>query len=443
LDLSVTLIEQERIGGVCLNRGCIPTKALLSDVEGLRWIQRAREQGIVDRIPDVRVPAVMDRASSVVEKMVADLEAYLVQLGVTIVPGRAALVDDTVVEVDSKRRVTASAIVMATGSRPALPNIPGIELPGVMTSRSMLQLQTCPQHLIIIGGGIVGQEFAEIFAGLGARVTVLEALPRILPYADHELVKRYLSLLPGRGIRTELGAAVQGIRETGGKLAVTYVKKDEEKVGEADVVLVAAGRRPVLADGVGERLELSERDGSIAVDPDLRTSLDHVYAVGDVTGDPMLAHVAAFQGEAVAERIGGYPRDISSASVPNCLYTDPQIAWVGLTEKAAVEQGLRFRSSIISLSANGKARAMGENRGWVKLLEAEDTGRLLGAHILGPQASEMISLLTLAMDRGISVADLSNTIIPHPTLSEGVREAAMGFLFGAIHTASRVKAFTP
>ncbi len=294
---------------------------------------------------------------------------------------------------------------------------------------------------MIVGGGIIGQEFASIFAPLGSKVLILEALDRILNEVDLELARKYSSLLPGQGISVETGVNITSIDKSGNSLRVAYEKKSKEKTADADVVLLAAGRVP-YTEGLGlEQLGIATEKGAIPVNRRLCTSVDGIYAVGDVVGRKMLAHVASYHGEIVADNIAGVETEADDNIVPACVFTHPQISWVGPTEEEATAAGRDFRTSVFSFSANSKALAMGQARGWVKLIEDSETGALIGAHLMGPDVSELIGELTLAVKGKLSAKDLADTIHAHPTLSEAVREAALGLLEGSIHAASRVKSF--
>jgi len=441
LGLSVILIEKEKVGGVCLNRGCIPTKALLADVEGFQWARRAAKEGIIDQPPRIDFSSMMERKSRVVGKMVANLEELLAAKGVTLMCSAAKVVEPGTIMNETGELIRCKNIVLATGSSSWTPPISGADLPGVLTTRQILELKRIPEKLVIIGGGVIGQEFAAIFSIIGSRVTVVEVLDRILSEVDAEIARRYASLLPGYGVSTELSAQVKAIEKAGDLLRVVYEKRGKEKICEADVVLMAAGRRPYL-EGLGlSGSDVKVKNRAIYVDQRLRTSVEGIYAIGDVTGRKMLAHVASYHGEIVAENIAGRERDVEDDLVPGCVFTTPQIAWVGLTEEHAKESGRPFRTSIFSLASSGKAQAMGEARGWLKLVEDSETGRLVGAHFLGPQVSELIGGVTLAIRKGLSAADIIETIFPHPTLSEGLREAALGFADGPIHSEPRTRSF--
>lgn len=441
LGLSVVLVEKEKIGGVCLNRGCIPTKTLLADVDGLRWARRAAADGIIPATPMIDFSRLMERKTRVVDGLVTNLQKWLRATGVEVIPDRATIREPGFMVTSGGREIAARGIVIATGSRQRLIPAPGVDLPGVLGTRQMLDIQHIPQRLVIVGGGIIGQEFASIFAPLGSKVTILEALDRILNEVDLELARKYGSLLPGHGVSVELGVNITAIEKSGDSLRVVYERKSKEKTADADVVLIAAGRGP-YTEGLGlEDLPLATEKGAIPVDSRLCTPVDGIYAVGDVTGRKMLAHVASHHGEIAAENIAGMEAVAEDNIVPACVFTHPQIAWVGPTEEEAAASGKSFRTSTFSLSANSKALAMGQARGWVKLIEDSKTGALLGAHLMGPDVAELIGELTLAVRKKLSAKDVADTIHAHPTLSEAVREAALGLLGGSIHAASRVKSF--
>jgi dihydrolipoamide dehydrogenase len=382
------------------------------------------------------------RKAAVVERIVTNLEKLLESTGMTLLHDTATIAEPGVVTTASGKTLDTRSIVVATGSRPWTPLIQGADLPGVLGTRQIVDLEKVPGELVIIGGGVIGQEFAALFGALGCRVTVLEVLDRILSEVDAEIGRRYASLLPGRGIVTELGVRIHRIEQSADSLRVVYEKKAKEKAVSCDRILVATGRRPDFR-GLGiEELGMRVTDGAVEVDQYLRTSVEGVYAVGDVVNRKMLAHVASYHGEIVAENIAGKINPVRDEVVPACVFTIPQIAWVGLTEEQARESGNAFRTSLFSLAASGKAQAMGEPRGLLKLIEDTRTGRLVGAHFIGPHVSELVGELTLAIRKGMSASDIAATIHPHPTISESVRESALGFLDGPIHAAQRTKTFS-
>lgn len=443
LGLSVALIEKERLGGVCLNRGCIPTKAILSDMEGVRWMQRSAQERIIDRVPRIDYSQVIRRKKEVVETLVSSLSSLMAEKNVKVLHAAGRIVEPGLVGLDSGDTLHARNIVIATGSRAWVPRIPGADLPGVMGTRQVLDVENPPQSLVVVGGGIIGQEFAAIFATLGSKVTVLEALGRVMQEVDAEFARKYVSLLPARGVTTEVGVTVHRIERAGDLLRVVYEKRAAEKTVEAQLILMATGRRPFL-EGLGlEEVGIETNGAAIKVDERLRTSVNGIYAIGDAVGGKMLAHVASYHGEMIAEVIAGRDLAVDDSPVPCAVFTMPQIAWVGLTEDQAAAAGRAFRASTFSLSASGKALAAGEPRGWVKLIAETGTDRLLGAHLMGPHVSELLGELTLAIRKGMTASDLVDTIHPHPTISEAVRESAAGFLDGPFHAAPRTKSFSP
>jgi len=443
LGLTVALAERERVGGVCLNRGCIPTKTLLSHVDGLLWLRRSVQEGILDGEPAVNFSAMIRRKNEIVENIVSGLEELLLASGVVLYNDDAKISEPGVMVTSAGNSITANNLVIATGAKPWVPPIPGTHLPGVLGTRQILALGNVPQSLVIIGGGVVGQEFAAIFAGLGSRVTVLEALDRILNEVDAEIARRYASVLRSKGITAEDSVQVRAIEKAGDLLRVIYERKSKEKTVDADLVLMATGRRP-NTQGCGiEGLGIILQDGAVEVDDFLRTSAPGIYAIGDVIGRQMLAHVASYHGEIVAENVAGLSRPADETAVPACVFTSPQIAWVGLTEEDAKKTGRAFRTSTFSLSASGKAQAVGESRGLIKIIEDAGAGRLVGAHLFGPNVSELIGEATLVVRKGLLASDLAETIHAHPTISEALREAALGLLGGPIHAQTRTRTIEP
>lgn len=441
LGFRVALIEEEAIGGVCLNRGCIPTKAILADTEGLLWNQRAAKAGVIDRAPGFNFAAVMERKRAVVKGLVGNLSDYIASLGVDIFPARAEAMAPDELSLSSGEIIKAKSIFISTGSKSIIPPIPGADSELVMNSRKILDLDKVPPRLAIIGGGIIGQEFGAMFAALGSQVTIFEALDSVLPGVDRDIAKRYATLARGRGIKAITSAFVRSISETTTGVRLVYEKNGEEKSDEADLILVAAGRGPNCQESALGRLELRRNGSAIAVDDHLRTNVEGVYAGGDVTGGQMLAHVASFHGEHVALSLREPQAPLNDSLAPCCVFTQPQIAWVGPSEEALQEMGKPYRTSVFSLTAGGKAQAMGEPRGWLKLIEDEASGKLLSAIFLGPHVSELISEMTLAINNGFTARDIADAMHPHPTISESVREAALGFLEGPIHSAARIKSY--
>jgi len=439
LGLRVALVEKDRLGGVCLNWGCIPTKTLLRSASAYLQAQRLAEFGVqVGESIAVDWTRMMARKEGVVGTLVHGVEVLLVGHGVEVLPGTARL--------DSPRHVAVALasgdqtlletrhVVIATGSVPARPPIPGLDLPGVITSDGILALEAMPRRLAIIGAGVIGIEFAALFSALGVQVTVVEMLPNILPPVDQELAKRYRVVLKQQGVDLKLSARVEQVATVPGGLALHYSLKDAPETVEADLVLNATGRVP-FSEGLGlEALGVARQRGRVLVDDHLATNVPGIYAIGDVTGQVLLAHVASRQGEVVAEVIAGHDSRIDYRVVPNVVFSMPEIAGVGLTSQEAKEQGIEVAVGTFPFSASGKALTQGEAEGQVRLLCEPGSGKVLGLHIMGPGASDLIAEGTLAVQQGVTAREIAETIHAHPTLPEAVAEAARAVAFGeAIH----------
>jgi dihydrolipoamide dehydrogenase len=328
--------------------------------------------------------------------------------------------------------LVARHVIVATGSVAGRPPVAGLDTPGVLIGEEILNLDHVPTSLIIIGGGVVGLEFASIFQTLGSQVTVIEMLPTLLPPVDQEISRRYGVYLRKSGTRVFLQARVEAIRPTDtGRVSVHFSTDGREQCEETERVLVATGRMP-FSGGLGlEALGVRMEKGAVVVNERLQTNVPNIYAVGDVTGRVMLAHVASRQGEVAAENILGHPAEMDYHAVPNCVFTDPEIAGVGLTEQEVKEQSLDYGVAKFPFSASGKALAMGATDGLVKLICEQGSGRVLGMHVLGPHASDLIAEGTLAVQLGATAKDIADTIHAHPTLSEATMEAAKQAAYGA------------
>jgi len=441
LGLKVLLAEKDKIGGVCLNRGCIPTKCLLADVENVHWAKKAAASGILEQPPSVNFAAMIRRKNQVVDKIVGNLRKHLQGSGANLLEEQAVIREPGILETQSGEIVHATNLVIATGSKPFIPEIPGIDLPGVITTRQALKLDKVPTALVIVGGGVIGQEFAWLMAVLGCSVTVLEMLPRVLGEADEEVARRYVSFLPALGIKTETNSRIQRIESADDRILVSYTRGDQQKSIAVDKVLLACGRIPNLSGIDLASLDLTKNSGGLSVDSSMETGTPGIYAVGDVTGRKMLAHVAGYHGEIAAFNIAGHKRECRDDVVPSCVFTWPQMAWVGLNQEQATQKGLSFRTSTFPLSSSGKAKALDENLGFIKIVEDKATKKIIGAHMLGPNVSELIGEAALAVRLGSTAQDLVETIHAHPTIAEALREAAMGLVDKPIHSVPRVKSF--
>src|SRR5690606_24389566 len=441
LGFDVGVVERaEALGGTCVRVGCIPSKALL---ESSFLYQQARSElsahGIVADDVGLDLGAMQERRRTVV-KQNTDGVAYLFRKhGITRYAGTGKLTGARQVSVTAASgevtELVAEHVILATGSTVA--TLPGVELDGetVVSSTEALEFGEVPQRLVVIGAGVIGLELGSVWSRLGAKVTVLEYLDRILPGMDLETAREALKLLKRQGLEFQLGARVTGVKVSGkdGRRKATVEVEGAEPL-EADKVLVAVGRKP---NSVGLGLEeagvsLDER-GRVIVDAGFATNLPGVYAIGDLVAGPMLAHKASEDGVALVERLAGHAASVDYGLVPAVVYTEPEVASVGRTEEELKEAGVRYRKGSFPFSANGRARSLGMTDGKVKLLADEATDRILGVHIVGPRAGDLIAEAVAAMTFGASSEDLAATIHAHPTLSEALKEAALGALGRALH----------
>ena len=438
----VVLVEKQQVGGTCLNVGCIPTKALATTAEMLVRCRRAEEFGL--SIPEVAVdlPALMKYKQSVVGQLVGGVEQLLKARRVTLVRGTARMVKPDTLLVDDaqggQQEITANHIILAPGSITAEPPIEGRDLPGVVTSTGAMDIDAVPARLVVIGGGVIGLEFACIYEALGSQVTVLEMAPSILPEGtDETIAKRLQIILRRRGMAIHTGTTVRWIEKTGDTLRVSVVGDSGEATFEGERVLLATGRWP-NTQGMGfVEIGLQMNGRVIAVDERMATNLPNVWAIGDAVGGWMLAHKAMVEGRVAAENATGGQREIDYRSVPNVIFTRPEVASVGLTEAQARNAGAEVKVSQFAFSANPRARILGESDGLVRLVCEADSGEILGAHMMGPHVTDLIAEMALAVQMEATADDLAWTTHAHPTLPEAMLEAALGFRNAAIHMHSR------
>jgi dihydrolipoamide dehydrogenase len=427
LGARVTLVEADRVGGTCLNRGCIPTKAMVEAARLLRDAARAPDFGVQVTGVAFDYGRMVARRERVVAGLVGGLGQLLKGNGVRVVRGRGRLAGprSVVVTGPDAGRLEADAVILAPGSVSVPLPVPGADLPGVVDSDGLLQLGERPARLAIIGGGVIGCEFASIFAAYGTQVTVVELMPQLLPAADEEIARRLAAAFRRQGIGVLTGARVVGIRAQGEARVVDVEVDGGRQEVVADVVLVAVGRRPNTADlGLEEQGVARGRGGAIAVDAQLRTSVPTVFAVGDAIGAPMLAHAGFAQALVVAQVLAGQPGEWGSQLVPSPVFSHPEVAWVGLTEAQARAQGVVPQVGRFPFSALGRAQIAGETEGFVKLVAEPGSGRVLGVHIIGPHATELIGEASVLAQCGLVAEDVEGSVHPHPTLSEAVAEAA-------------------
>jgi len=439
LGLTVGLVEKDALGGTCLNRGCIPTKALVKSAEVWRELNHAADFGFHTGELSVDFSQVLSRKNRIVTALVGGIEQLVKSNKIKLYKGLGRVEEQGKVMVlqasGRKEVVETDNIIIATGSVPARPPIPGMDLPGVITSDEALETEQLPERVVIIGGGVIGMEFASIYNSFGVKVTVVEMLPGILPNIDEEFPRRAVPLFKRAGMEIITKAAVKEIRQAEGGLLVLIDDGKGVKELPCEQVLVSTGRRPNLEGIDVQKLGLKVERGALVVNEKMETGIPGVFAIGDATGGIMLAHVASAEGTVAAENCARKDNSMDYRAVPNCIFTYPEIAGVGLTEQEAKAQGIPYKVSKFPFTANGKALTIGENTGTVKLIAHAETGVVLGGHIMGPHATDLIHELVLAVKKGLSGEDIAHTIHAHPTLSEALLEAAEGLVGRPIHLA--------
>ena len=433
LGLSVATVEDDRPGGVCLNWGCIPTKALLRNAEVVNLLSRAADFGIRLSGFEANYGQAVQRSRSVADRMAKGVEFLFRKNKITLFPGRGTLKAKNVVEVKGSGGVEsleARAVILATGSEPkSLPGV-AIDEKTVMSSNGAVRNERAPKSLAVIGAGAVGVEFADVYAAYGVKVTLLEALPRVVPIEDEEVSKELARAFTRRGIAIKTGVKVGSVKPGG---AGVIVELEGEKL-EVEQVLMAVGRAAKVA-GLGlENLGVQLERGFVKVSPHMETSVKGLYAIGDMAGAPLLAHKAMAEGVVAAEAIAGKsPRPVDYGNVPSCTYCRPQIASIGSTEARARENGREVSVGKFPFTASGKAVALGDTEGFVKVIADKATGELLGVHIVGPEATEIIHEFALGRTLEATLEEIIHTIHAHPTLSEAALEATLAALGQAIH----------
>ena len=433
LGLTVATVEDDRPGGVCLNWGCIPTKALLRNAEVVTLLGRAAEFGIRLRGFEVNYAEAVQRSRKVADRMAKGVEFLFRKNKITLFPGRGTLTAKNVVEVKgatAAETIEARALILATGSEPkSLPGV-AIDEKTVISSNGAVRNERAPKSIAVIGAGAVGVEFADVFAAYGVQVTLVEALPRIVPVEDEEVSKELTRAFTRRGIALKTGVKVASVKPGG---AGVVVDLEGEKL-EVEQVLMAVGRTARIAglglEGIGVQLER----GFVKVSPHMETSVKGLYAIGDMAGAPLLAHKAMAEGVVAAEAIAGKsPRPVDYGNVPSCTYCRPQIASLGVTEARARENGREVAVGKFPFTASGKAVALGETEGFIKVIADKATGELLGVHIVGAEATEIIHEFAVGRTLEATLEEIIHTIHAHPTLSEAALEATLAALGQAIH----------
>jgi dihydrolipoamide dehydrogenase len=443
LGLKVACIEEEEYGGVCLNWGCIPSKALIANAHFVEKAKHISDSGITVAGVKVDVDKMQDWKGGVVKKMTSGVRSLLKANGGEMIEGRGKVVDAKTVEVTlksgEKRRVSASkGLVVATGS--ATIQVPGFEFDGkqVIGAREAVSLREIPKRLVVIGGGVIGLELGMVYQSFGAELTVVELTPSLLPGVDPDCVKIVEKKIEKRGGKVFKNTRAERLEKTANGVTVIVSNEGKEQRIEADVVLVAVGMKP-RSRGVGLEeigVEIDQR-GFVKTNEFCETNVKGVYAIGDVSGQPMLAHKASKEGEVAAEVIAGHHAAKDWVTVPGIIFTDPEIATAGLTEAQAKEQGYTIKAGKFPFAALGRAVSIGETDGFVKVVTDTKSGRILGIHIVGPSASDLISEAVLAIETVATAEDMALSIHPHPTLGEALMEAAAASLGHAIHIVNR------
>jgi len=427
----VTLVERERLGGTCLNWGCIPTKTILRSARIVADTRHAEEFGLHAEVASVDVERLRERKEGVVDELVGQVESSAKRLKVEVVYGTGRMVGPKTIEVETSegtRTIESDAVVLATGS--AIFKLPSIDhdMDGVWTSDDAVALREIPKDIVIIGGGVIGLEFACVYAAFGSKVVVVELMEQVLPGNDKRVVKMTQSKLEEMGVEFHLGDAVETVERVGDRMRATL---RGGAVLEADIVMSAVGRMPNSA-GFGYSEAGVEMDrAAVKVDEYFRTNVPGVYAIGDLIGGMMLAHVAEDEGvaaarNAVAELSGEEPTEtVCHDCIPACVYTFPEVAVVGSSRDSAKERGIDVVQAVAKFAANGKALGEGESDGFVQLVAEKGTGRIVGCQIVGPHAVEIIHEVALAMHHDLSVADIAHAVHAHPTVSEVIKFAAV------------------
>ncbi len=437
LGQKTAIVEQDRLGGICLNWGCIPTKALLKNAEVLHYVKNSRKFGL--EIPEYKInfQKTIKRSRDVALRLSKGVEFLMKKNQITHIPGRGVLESKHQIAVtndQSTKTIEARKIILATGGHPKL--FPGFELDGkrVLSYKEAMVLETIPRRMLIIGAGAIGVEFAYFYNEFGSEVHLIEMLPRILPVEDEDVSREIEKSFKKSGIKVHTNTSVTRIQSLKSKVKV-YTESDEAKeVLEGDVVLVATGVTGNVENLGLETVGVEYNEGAIQIDEFCRTSVEDIYAIGDVTGPPWLAHVASAQGHvAVEHAFGKQARPLDYSAIPGCTYCQPQVGSIGLTEQQAREQGYDVKVGRFDFRANGRAMAAGETIGFVKIIFDGKYGELLGCHIVATEATEMIAELGIAKTLETTWRELAMTVHAHPTLSEAVMEAALDAYGESVH----------
>jgi dihydrolipoamide dehydrogenase len=438
LGAKVTVIEDKHIGGTCLNEGCIPTKVLLNTTEMYNMLKNdAFSLGMdIDNL-NLNWNAVQERKELIVSQLVDGVKTILESRNIDVVNGKGKFINKNEIEVITNNNerlvIQFDKAVIATGSSPVKIPVPGIDNEGVLTSTEALSLSTVPESLCIIGGGVIGVEFANIFSNAGSKVTIVEMLPNLVYNMDEEIVGYLKSQLEESKVQIHLNSRVEKIEKEGKELKVTVSTPEGVKHIVSEKILMATGRKPNVENIGLEVLGIKTKKGAVVVDECMKSNLDNIYAIGDCNGGALLAHVASYEGIVAAENIMGKFIPVDFKTIPYCVYTKPQIASVGLTEKQALDMGYEIKIGRFPLYANGKSVILGDVNGLVKFVVDKNTDEILGLSIAGNNATELIHIGGLAIRLEATIEEIITTIYAHPTVSESIPEAAHGVNGSPIH----------
>ena len=447
--MKVALVENRELGGTCLNRGCIPTKTIIHTAELYHELQSGPSIGLTAREPVIDMEMVQKRKDEVLEQLRKGIASLMKTNRISVFYGTGTILDREHVKValsgektgekaeeqpDGQKQdqivLETGHILIATGSVPACPPIPGSSLPGVVTSDGLLDKKDMFEHLIIIGGGVIGMEFASVYSSLGHGVTVIEALDRILPTMDKEIAQNLKMIMKKRNVDIHTGAKVEEILQTedGKGLICRYTEKDKPCEARADGILIATGRRAytgglITDESSREVKDMAMERGRIITDEKYETSVPGIYAIGDVTGGIQLAHAATAQGRNAVAHMAGEDMMIRTDIIPSCVYTNPEIGCVGISADEAKARGIEAVTKKYIMSANGKSILSQQERGFIKVVADSGSHRILGAQMMCARATDMISQFAVAMANGLTLEDMAKVIFPHPTFSEGILEA--------------------
>lgn len=442
LGLHTAIIENRDVGGTCLNRGCIPAKAMIHASSLFREMQHAGEFGISASGITYDYDKILEYKEDTTKQLVQGVEQLLKANGVDMFRGTGTLLAGNKVRLlsgEGEQILESKDVLLASGSKPIRIPIPGIDLPGVITSDELFQMRKVPESLVIIGGGVISVEFATVYSALGSQVTILEAMPRLVPNMDKEISQNLKMILKKRGIDIHTSASVQAIEKREEGYVCKYAEKEKEQEATGAYVLCAVGRC-ANTDNLFDKESVPDMErGRVVVNQQYETSIPHVYAIGDLIGGAQLAHAASAQGIVVAEHLAGKEPSVNPAVVPGCVYTDPEIASAGMTEDEAKAKGISVETGKFIMSANGKSLITKEERGFIKIVADKESRKILGAQMMCARATDMIGELVTAITNEMTVSQLLKGMRAHPTYNEGIGEALEELDGGAIHVVPKKK----